>query len=207
MSSSDGTNALILWLLFSINAKSIGLFSHQLLVFHLIIKSFSFLKDLHQFSINLITIQLFQNVFLMFKLILRLFGLFSSLLLLNHSIGILRLVVLCSNLLAMGLSTLFVLRLLLLLLSVSGSTRLLGLDVRCLSLTAFDVLVVLTTNTQRLLVVILIYDMHTLALIWKAINSCISAVLLVLVALIKVLTQQSDSPALLLLLIGFRLSL
>ena len=76
-------------------------------------------------------------------------------------------------------------------------------------MTTFEVLVVLASNAQRLLiVVVLIYDVHALALIWKTIDTSIATVLNnVGSTLCEVLAQQPDCSTLLLQLICLRLSL
>jgi hypothetical protein len=149
----------------------------------------------------------------MLKLILRLLSLFSSLLLLNQGVCILGFTIsLSCDLLTMWLSTLFVLRRrLLCLLSISGCTWLLYwyiCNLRGLSLTSFEILVVLASNAQRFLSISLINDVHALALIWKSVDASIATVLSsVGSSLCEVLAQQPDCSTLLLHLICLRLSL
>ena len=99
MPSNNGLCAWIFRLLcFRINTKSIVIWLFWLRSFlslHLFVEGLTLLEYLHEFCINLITVQLLKDVFLMLKLILWLFCLFSSHLLLQLSISVLRFGLLC----------------------------------------------------------------------------------------------------------------
>ena len=211
VTSTNWPHTLVFGLLLRGNTYSIILLRGVwlfLLLLHLTIESFSLIEDLHKFTIHFVAVQLLKDIFLMFKLILRLFGLLRSLLLLNHGVCILWLISLGWYLLSVRLSSLFALRSLLCLTTICIGTLLLHSSSSCLllSLATFKVLIVLSSNTQTFLIVVVLVDnMHTLTLIWKPIHIGISTILSYIGATLwKVLAQQSH---VLLLLVGLRLRL
>ena len=117
---------------------------------HLLIKCITFNLDLSQLSKNVIRSQCFQDVLLMFKLVLWLTSLFSTLLLLDHGISILRFAWLCLHILT----------------SLSTSTLLLSSSNRILSLrlsSFWTLLLIIWSLSKALLLASLLERLHEVA--------------------------------------------